>query len=467
MSSALFRTRLLPLLLLALIGSLAAPGLGQDKEKRGEEKKFVEPKKVEEKKVEGPKVEEKKGRKYALIVGVRHYKKDELRSLKYADKDAIALAEALRGAGYRRVVLMTYESAGEDADLLPTARNIKEQLKSLTEDCRRDDSVLVAFFGHGVQFPKSKDHHLCPIDAELSEKETLLPLSEVYKELGKCKAGTKLAFLDACYARPASGGSVRLEARPTPQDVAVPEGVLALFSCSPGQFSFESEKLKQGIFPHFVLKGMAGAAAGKDGAITLNALVSYVRNEVPDAAKDAAGPTARQVPLLRGELSGTVALLSRPVTVEEKAPVMGPPLVQTGPTKASVRNEEGVVRFPTPYAVAPMVMFSNNYFRVVSVTKTEFRWQHLDGTPSTANWTARGNASGNMQVLNGPLSARVQNEEGIVRFTTAFAAPPVVTYSNNFFTTIEVTTTQLRWRHVDTTPSTGVWTARGERRKGK
>jgi hypothetical protein len=243
--------------------------------------------------------------------------------------------------------------------------------------------------------------------------------------------------------------------------------VQALFSCSPGQFSFESEKLQQGIFPHYVLKGMAGQAAGKDGTITLRRLVSYVQNEVPDAAKDAAGPTARQVPLLRGDTARTVALLWRPVTVEAKGPATGPPMVLNGPLKGSVRGEKGVVRFATPFAVPPAVTISNNYFRVVSVTKTELHWEHLDGTPSSATWTARGMASPNLFVQEGQVSARVQNEEGVVRFTTPFAAPPAVTFSNNWFTTVSVTATEFRWRHVDTTPSTARWSARGMRRKGR
>src|SRR5258708_2394905 len=85
----LFRSRALPFLLTAMLGALALPSFGQPEGKKGEAKK-----------------EEPKGRKYALVVGVRHYKKDELRPLKYADKDAAALAAALRAAGYRRVVLM-------------------------------------------------------------------------------------------------------------------------------------------------------------------------------------------------------------------------------------------------------------------------------------------------------------------------------------------------------------------------
>src|SRR5205814_9755671 len=131
------RYRLLPGLLLFFTAALALPGSG-----KGQAKKET-------------------GKKYALVVGVRHYKKGELRNLSSADRDAKGLANLLKGAGYRRVVLMTYDSAADNVDLLPTARNIKEQLKSLLEDCEKEDSVIVGFIGHGVQPAGSKDHLLC------------------------------------------------------------------------------------------------------------------------------------------------------------------------------------------------------------------------------------------------------------------------------------------------------------------
>jgi hypothetical protein len=439
---SLFRGRLLPLLLTALLAALAAPGLGQDKK------------------------EGKKDRKYALVVGVSLYKKDELRALKYAEKDAAALASALKAAGYRRVVLLSHAAAAKDADLLPTARNLKAQLKGLLEDRRKDDTVVVAFFGHGAQFAGSKEHYLCPIDAELDEPETLVPLSEVYRELARCKAGHKLVVLDACHARPGSGGGggARLEALARPQELEVPRGVLALFGCSAGQSSLESDRLGQGLLPHYLLKGLSGPAAGKGGPVTLEGLVSYLRAEVPAAAQEEG---ARQTPLLRGEAAGPLVLLPRPVAL---GPIVvkpkGPQPQQTGKLSARVLNEEGTVKFATPYAVKPTVTISNRYFRVVEVTPTHFRWQHVDNTPSTADWTARV-LPPHLMEQTGALSAKVRNEEGSVKFAPPFGAPPTVTLSNRFFMVVEVTATQFRWKHLDDTPSKAVWTAVGAREKGK
>ncbi len=293
-------SRLVALALVALLGALfAAPGGKGQVEK---------------------KAEASKGRQLALVVGVRQYKKGELRPLKYADKDAAALAEALKNGGYRRVVLLTYEAAAEDADLLPTARNIQTQLRAITEGCAKEDSILFIFTGHGVQLAGSKDYYLCPIDAELGDKETLFALGDLYKELAQSKAGTKVAILDACYPKASANGTVRVELLPKPQEIQVPEGVRALFGCAPGQFCYEGTRIKQGLFFHHLLKGVGGAAATKAGPITLASLAKYVGDELPDAVKEDAGPRARQAPVLRGDARTAVALLSGPATFTAPLP---------------------------------------------------------------------------------------------------------------------------------------------------
>src|SRR5262249_41878577 len=77
------------------------------------------------------------GEKYALLVGVRQYNKNELRNLPYAENDVEGLAQVLLRNGYRKenVVLMTQKvGATTDTDLLPTTANIREQIKLLLQD---------------------------------------------------------------------------------------------------------------------------------------------------------------------------------------------------------------------------------------------------------------------------------------------------------------------------------------------
>ncbi len=70
---------------------------------------------------QGQEPKRSRGEKYALLVGVRTYDPNELRSLPYSEADVTALAAVLRGNGYKpnNVVLMT--SGAENLRFLPLA----------------------------------------------------------------------------------------------------------------------------------------------------------------------------------------------------------------------------------------------------------------------------------------------------------------------------------------------------------
>src|SRR5262245_29919909 len=87
------------------------------------------------------------GRKYALLVGVRQYDPNELRSLPYSEPDVVELAEVLKGAGYRQVVTLTQTAGSVNARLSPTTANIRTTLKGMLQDRGPGDTVLVAFAG--------------------------------------------------------------------------------------------------------------------------------------------------------------------------------------------------------------------------------------------------------------------------------------------------------------------------------
>ena len=175
--------------------------------------------------------------------------------------------------------------------------------------------MLIAFSGHGVQYRDQKASYFCPMDADLADNNTLVSLGEVYKALEESGAGTRVLLVDACRNDPQSEAAkavdkVKLESVTRPQAERPPGGVAALFSCSEGQKSYESEKLGHGVFFHYVIEGLKGEAANKKGEVTLQRLAAYVSDEVPDAAKDVSD-SARQRPQQVGDLSGAVPLVTR------------------------------------------------------------------------------------------------------------------------------------------------------------
>jgi hypothetical protein len=149
------------------------------------------------------------GEKYALLVGVRTYDPNELRSLPYSESDVEELAKVLRAQGYRseNLVLMTQAAGARNPRFAPIEANIRKELALLLEDRTTADSVIVALAGHGVQFPNDQASYFCGSDARLSNKSTLISLDEIYQQLDRCGAGLKLLLVDACRNDPQSDNS--------------------------------------------------------------------------------------------------------------------------------------------------------------------------------------------------------------------------------------------------------------------
>src|SRR5262245_30192264 len=255
------------------------------------------------------------GDQFALLVGVRKYHPNELRDLPYAEADVEGLAKTLRTAGYlpENVVLMTQSAAARDLRFAPEAAKIRSELKLLLRNRNREDTILVAFAGHGVQFRDEAEVYFCPADARLGDKATLVSLSEVYRELQRCPARVKVLLADACRNDPLadhsrSRATVRLESSTRPAVAEPPAGLIALFSWSEGERAFEHDELKHGVFFHYVIEALRGEAARDDQAeVTIADLEGYVQRGVDAFVRSRFG--ASQRPQRLGQVSGAVPLV--------------------------------------------------------------------------------------------------------------------------------------------------------------
>jgi uncharacterized caspase-like protein len=233
--------------------------------------------------------DKQRGKNYALLVACQEYDEKELKSLQFTRNDILALYDVLLDSGFKKdnIVLMHDK---QPVDFVPEAKRIRRELKLLLGGLREDDTLIVALAGHGVQFKNSQKQYFCPRDAELKDPSTLIALDELYKELKVCKAKRKLLLVDACRNDPLSKlarsrAEVEVESVSRPQTEPVPEGIVALFSCSAGQESFEHPDIKHGIFFYHVLQGWKGAAANKNGQVTLGTLSDYVQEETTRYAR--------------------------------------------------------------------------------------------------------------------------------------------------------------------------------------
>jgi tetratricopeptide (TPR) repeat protein len=239
------------------------------------------------------------GKKYALLVGVSEYA--SLRELPGARNDVVALRDALTGGGFDTsgITLMTNGSAGR---LNPTAANIVNEVEKLVRKAREEDTVLLAFAGHGFQLKGESGNYFCAAESRADRPETMVPLTMVLKELAQCKSRRKVLMVDACrndpFAEGERGKSWAKKVKNRLQLDLPSEGdIIVMFSCSPAQYSNEDVKLRHGVFFYYVIRGLLGEAAGKDGIVTVDSLLAYARPQVERHVRERFKET--QVPLVR------------------------------------------------------------------------------------------------------------------------------------------------------------------------
>ncbi len=250
--------------------------------------------------------QELEGRKFALLIGVKHYDKSGLPDLAYAEADVRALGQVLRESGFRLVTLMTQTAGAKKSRYVPRAKNIRDELAGFLDGKRKADTVVIAFSGHGVQFPGGPaagsgwPPYLCPLDAQLEGKANLISLQEIYKALEQCQAGTRLVLVDA-------GRDVVL---------LPPKGVAAVFSCAEGQKSHDCPKLKHGVFFYYLSEALKGEAADKKGVVTADRLKTYLQDQVYDHVWEHFG--RKQMPTFKGDWSAFPPWLAKGFDKTEK-----------------------------------------------------------------------------------------------------------------------------------------------------
>jgi len=263
------------------------------------------------------------GDHYALLVGVQDYDGKTLSKLRYARGDMLKFAALLKRNGVRETNIVVMHDDVRNLQSfrhLADAVKIRRQLDLLLAGLGPADSVIVAFSGHGVQRKGESENYFCPLDADLQdllkappERKSLVSLSEVYARLGKCKAGRKLLLADACRNQPLPGDLLPKAAGDrkvidldrvasfSRQTAPAGKGIVGLFSCAPGQQSFEDGGLQQGVFFHHVLKAWQNGTAGADGRLDLLELALSVRSQTSAYARRL---NRIQTPQLRGDITG-------------------------------------------------------------------------------------------------------------------------------------------------------------------
>lgn len=282
------------------------------------------------------------GERWAIVVGVSRYEHASL-NLRYAHRDAQAFYELIRspfGGGFKEqnVQVLLDEQA--------TTRKVTRALRSFLKKPDRDDLVVLFFACHGAPDPQRPDNvYLLTHDVDPDDiAGTALPMREIDLSLRENLLADRVVIIaDTCHSAAIGGGPGRRSAVNSTAAVnaylqALSEskgGVALLTSAEASEVSLEDERWGggHGVFTHYLLEGMRGAAdtSPRNGVVTLGELFEYVRENVKNATDYRQHPSIgttwfdRLLPMSVPGLTGRT-----PETVDDPAAAPALPEATTG-----------------------------------------------------------------------------------------------------------------------------------------
>ena len=227
----------------------------------------------------GPKI-------WAVIIGVSSY--DHMPVLRYPDDDAYRIYAFLKSnEGWALPDDQVRILVDEDA----THQQITSTMRDLFGKAGKEDLVFLYFSGHGL--PGA----FLPIDYNGMNNQ--LFHDEINGILGQSDAKLKLCIADACHS-----GSLLAMRGTDPQMLTQlyenfaqsEEGTALIMSSKSNETSLESSGLRQGVFSHFLIRGLKGEAdINIDRKVSVRELYDFVYQHVRTYTGN------RQSPVIKGD----------------------------------------------------------------------------------------------------------------------------------------------------------------------
>ena len=252
----------------------------------------------------------KSGQRYALVIGVGRYLREDagLRPLAYASADAASFAKVLAQAGGANIPpANVHVLTDEDA----TLAHIKSAIEGLRAQLHADDVLLVYLDLHGAPDPANPTRkYLMAYDSDPANlPATALETTELAELLSGTFPTHRVVLLaDTCHSTSLQEkGAASSAANLINQylaHAAHAAGFASLEASDLGQLSAEGQPWHEhGAFTYYLAKGIAGEAdANHDGTVTASELFSYVRKHVTYDTAD------KQLPIAELGAAGDVPL---------------------------------------------------------------------------------------------------------------------------------------------------------------
>ncbi len=241
---------------------------------------------------------------WAVVVGISEYQNPGIPSLKYADKDAEALANFLRkpeGGGYDSDHL--HVLLNKDA----TLSNVKNELINFLSQAIDMDLVVIYFAGHGAPEPaRPQNVYLLTTDSDPNALgTTAFPMWDIQTVLARyINAKRVIVFTDACHSGNISADFATRGLSSTENNMVnqylsdlskTKEGIVVFTASASGEVSQEYPEFGHGVFTYYMLEGLEGKADyNNDYTVTINELMQYVEEQVKRKTHGAQNPTRSQ-----------------------------------------------------------------------------------------------------------------------------------------------------------------------------
>ncbi|HSB11984.1 MAG TPA: caspase family protein [Blastocatellia bacterium] len=227
--------------------------------------------------------------KWALVIGISKFRDSRI-NLEFTSKDARDFFSYLIDKDYGRFKASNVHLLVDDQ---ATTVHIKSELEWLRLNAKQDDLVVIYVSTHGS--PGSVDpegiSYVITYDTEVAEDRlyaTSLPMVDIVSAVqNRIRAQRAAVFLDTCYSGAALKGAKGLGiersgvSNTTLDRFREGTGRVVISASQANERSWESDKLKNGYFTHYLIRGLKQ----KNGLVSIEQVYAYVKEEVSKSVR--------------------------------------------------------------------------------------------------------------------------------------------------------------------------------------
>lgn len=247
----------------------------------------------------------------AIIIAIENYaRRSNISRVDFAENDARAFKKILMSSfKFKESEIETY--INEEATLTTLKNDVRYRIKEFSGNL-----FIFYYVGHGFYSTKNL---LTAYDSNLIDiVGTSLSLSDdIANNISLEHIKKSLIFIDSCASnldtlQLGRGAVSNLDINEFSKYVKKHSAKAIYFSCSPGEKSYPSNTLQQGIWTHFLTKALSGndeKAEERNGIITGQSLQDYLSTSIAEHIKNDRHGKIKQTPISKIFAQGTFEII--------------------------------------------------------------------------------------------------------------------------------------------------------------